>query len=95
MNKPGLATYSTFCDDGHMSDSSFPRTRKGAAAGASPRLAAADAILQRLRGKKKPSPVSPCCQGSLLSQAGLFAVWVVILGEDFLAGVGPRGPSEL
>lgn len=79
-----------------MSDSSFPRTRKGGAAGASPRLAAADAILQRLRGeKKKPSPVSPCCQGSLLSQAGLFAVWVVILGEDFLAGVGPRGPSEL
>ena len=59
MNKPGLATYSTFCDDGHMSDSSFPRTRKGAAAGASPRLAAADAILQRLRGKKKTFPSFP------------------------------------
>lgn len=95
MNKPGLATYSTFWDDGHMSKSSFPRTRKGAAAGPSPRLAAADAILQTLREKTLLPQFPLCCQGSLLSQVGLFRVWVVILGEDFLAGVGPRGPSQL
>lgn len=87
MNKPGLATYSTFWDDGHMSNSSFPGAGRVQQLAPSPRLAAADAILQRLR--KKPSfPSFPLvAKGSLLSQVGLFRVWVVTLEEDFLAGL--------
>ena len=78
VNNPGLATYSTFCDKGHRRVTSFPRTQGRCPSWAWPRLQMPS---RRGRGKNLPQ-FPPCCQGSLLSQAGLFGVWVVILGGD-------------
>ena len=78
-----------------MSDSSFPRTRKGGAAGASPRLAAADAILQRLRGKKKNLPQFPlaakgaCCHRQVCLRCGWLSwektSWLELVQEALLS----------
>lgn len=94
MNKPGLATYSTFWVDGHMSNSSFSENQEGCSSWPQPPPSSCRCHLAEAEGKNLLPQFSPCCQGSLLSQVGLFRVWVVILGEDFLAGVGPRGPSQ-
>lgn len=87
VNNPGLATYSTFCDKGHRRVShQFPKDSGRVPSWARPRLQMPS---HRGRGKKLPQ-FPPCCQGSLLSQAGLFGVWVVIPGGDRPFSVVPH-----